>query len=124
MTFLDDKKEVKQMDFKTMTLMDEYVKIWDEVQRQLNVKGYLVTKGVIQDVTFIDVNVGRKRYYKEKKAKKEGKTIEYTPKQLAHIDKDGTFAVKGNLTGTQDLCDDGARGRRTTANHHLLLYIL
>ncbi|MBI4448531.1 hypothetical protein HY641_00700, partial [Candidatus Woesearchaeota archaeon] len=32
---------------------------------------------------------------KEKKAKKEGKTIEYTPKQLAHIDKDGTFAVKG-----------------------------
>ncbi|MBI4449100.1 transposase, partial [Candidatus Woesearchaeota archaeon] len=65
------------------------VKIWDEVQRQLNVKRYLVTKGVIQDATFIEASVGRKRYYKEKKAKKEGKIIEYTPKQLAHIDKDG-----------------------------------
>ena len=39
-------------------------------------------------------DLGRKRYQKEKKAEKEGKKIEYTDKQLAHIDKDATFSVK------------------------------
>lgn len=68
--------------------------VWNELQRQINDKGYTIKKGVIQDASFIEANVGRKRYYKEKKAAKEGKTIEYTEKQLAHIDKDGTFAVK------------------------------
>lgn len=68
--------------------------IWNELQRQINNKGYTIQKGVIQDASFIETDVGRKRYYKEKKAKKEGKTIEYTPKQISHIDKDGTFAVK------------------------------
>lgn len=69
--------------------------IWKDMQLQIIEKGYTFEKGVIQDATFIDARVGRKRYYREKKAKKQGKTIEYTPKQLAHIDRDGTFAVKG-----------------------------
>jgi len=70
--------------------------IWKELQRQLNDKGYKVKKGVIQDASFIEADVGRKRYYKEKQAKKKGEKIEYTKKQKSHIDKDGTFAVKNN----------------------------
>src|SRR3989344_5895233 len=71
-----------------------YRLIWDEVQRQINSQGYTIKKGVIQDASFIEADLGRKRHYKEKKAKKEGKTIKYTPKQLAHMDKDGTFSIK------------------------------
>ncbi len=39
----------------------------DEVQRQLSEKGY--KKGVIQDASFIEADLGKKRYYKEKKSK-------------------------------------------------------
>ena len=70
--------------------------IWDELQRQLDAKGYTIKKGVIQDASFVHADLGRKRYQKEKKAEKEGKKIEYTDKQLAHIDKDATFSVKNN----------------------------
>src|SRR3989338_1005934 len=48
------------------------IQIWAEVQRQLDDKGYTIQKGVIQDATFVEANVGKKRYYKEKKAKKRG----------------------------------------------------
>lgn len=68
--------------------------IWEELQRQLEDKGYKVRKGVIQDASFIEADVGRKRLQKEKKAKKEGKSVEYTEKQKKHIDKGGSFAVK------------------------------
>jgi IS5 family transposase len=68
--------------------------IWNELQNQLNKKGYEVKKGVIQDASFIEADLGRKRYYKEKKAKKEGKKINYTKKQKSHIDRDGSFSVK------------------------------
>jgi transposase, IS5 family len=70
--------------------------IWEELQKQLDVKGYKVKKGVIQDASFIEADLGRKRYSKEKKAKKEGKEIKYSEKQKRHIDRDGTFAVKNN----------------------------
>ena len=70
--------------------------IWDELQKQLDKKGYKVKKGVIQDASFIEADAGRKRIQKEKKAKKEGKEIEYSEKQKKHIDSDGTFAVKNN----------------------------
>ena len=73
---------------------DVQPKIWQELQRQLDKKGYALKKGVIQDATFIDAELGRKRYYKEKKAKKNGEQIIYTEKQKQHIDKDGTFSVK------------------------------
>lgn len=69
-------------------------KIWDELQRQLDKKGYEVKKGVIQDASFIESDLGRKRHYKEKKAKENGEKIEYTKKQKSHIDKDATFSVK------------------------------
>ena len=69
--------------------------IWKEVQRQLNSKGYKVKKGVIQDATFIESDIGRKRHYKEKQAKKKGKTIKYTDNQKNHIDEDASFTVKG-----------------------------
>lgn len=70
--------------------------IWDELQRQLDKKGYAIKKGVIQDATFIEADQGKKRIQEEKKAKREGREIEYTKKQKAHMDRDGTFAVKGN----------------------------
>jgi IS5 family transposase len=53
-----------------------------------------VKKGVIQDASFIEADLGKKRYRKEKKARKQGETVEYTDKQLQHIDKDGSFSVK------------------------------
>lgn len=70
------------------------VEIWAELQRQLDDKGYEIKKGVIQDASFIEADLGRKRYYKEKKAKKNGEKIEYTEKQKQHIDKDSSFSVK------------------------------
>ena len=70
-------------------------KIWDEIQRQLIDRGYDLKKGVIQDATFIESDQGKRRIQEEKKAEKEGKTIEYTEKQQAHMDKDATFAKKG-----------------------------
>lgn len=69
-------------------------RIWNELQRQLDEKGYKAKKGSIQDASFVDADAGRKRQYKEKQAKKRGEKIEYTPRQLAHIDKDGSFSVK------------------------------
>lgn len=68
--------------------------IWDELQRQLDEKGYKIKKGVIQDAAFIESDLGRKRHYKEKQAKKKGEIIEYTEKQKQHIDKDASFSVK------------------------------
>jgi IS5 family transposase len=70
------------------------VKIWAELQRQLVRKGYEVKKGVIQDASFIEADVGKKRYCKEKRAEKKGEKIEHTKKQEQHIDRDGSFAVK------------------------------
>ncbi len=69
--------------------------IWHELQRQLNAMGYTVKKGVIQDATFIEADQGKKRIQEEKKAEKENRKIEYTENQKAHMDKDGSFAVKG-----------------------------
>ena len=57
-------------------------------------KGYKIKKGVLQDAAFIESDLGRKRYYKEKQAKKKGEVIEYTEKQKQHIDKDASFSVK------------------------------
>ena len=71
-------------------------KIWSELQRQIHKLGYKVETGVIQDATFIKADPGRKRLQKEKAAKKEGRKITYTPKQLSHIDADGTFTAKNN----------------------------
>jgi len=70
--------------------------IWNELQKQLDNKGYELKKGVIQDASFIESDLGKKRHYKEKKAKKEGRKIEYTQKQKKHIDKDATFSIKHN----------------------------
>ena len=69
-------------------------KIWNALQHQLNQKGYAIKKGVIQDATFIEADLGRKRYYQKKKAEKRGEKVEYTHKQEQHMDKDGTFSVK------------------------------
>jgi len=69
-------------------------KVWNELQKQLDNKGLTVKSGIIQDATFIEADFGKKRHYKEKKAKKKGEEIVYTDKQKAHMDKDGTFAVK------------------------------
>lgn len=70
-------------------------KIWAELQRQLDEKGYRIKEGVIQDATFIEAEYGRARRAREKAAEKKGEPVEYTPKQRAHMDKEGTYAVKG-----------------------------
>lgn len=70
------------------------VEIWNELQRQLERKGYVVKTGVIQDASFIEADLGRKRHYQEKKAEKKGEKVVYSAKQLSHIDRDGTFAIK------------------------------
>lgn len=72
-------------------------RIWAELQRQLDEKGYVTKKGVIQDATFIEADFGKKRRQMEKKAEKEGRTIEYTEKQKAHMDRDGTFTIKSGV---------------------------
>jgi IS5 family transposase len=69
-------------------------KIWNELQRQLDTKGYTVKKGVIQDACFIEADQGKKRIQQEKRARREGKPMEYTEKQLQHMDKDGGYSVK------------------------------
>jgi len=68
--------------------------IWDELQRQLDEKGYVTQRGVIQDATFIEADFGKKRRQEEKRAEKKGEKIEYTAKQKAHMDRDGTFTKK------------------------------
>jgi len=68
--------------------------IWAELQRQLDDKGFKVKKGTIQDASFIESDLGKKRYSQGKKAKKKGETVEYSEKQLSHIDRDGSFSVK------------------------------
>lgn len=70
--------------------------IWNELQNQLDKKGYQVKKGVIQDATFIDADAGRKRLQIEKRAKRDGREIIYTERQKSHMDKDGTFTQKQN----------------------------
>ena len=70
--------------------------IWLELQRQLDAKGYAVKEGVIQDASFIETDLGKKRHYKEKKAKEKGEKITYTQKQKQHMDKDATFSIKNN----------------------------
>jgi IS5 family transposase len=69
-------------------------KIWDELQRQLDAKGYRVKKGVIQDACFIEADQGKKRIQQEKRARREGKPVGYTEKPLQHMDKDGGYNVK------------------------------
>ncbi len=97
--FLDFPKSVP--DFSTIWKIRERLKnagidnlIWNELQRQLDSKGYKISKGVIQDATFIESDLGRKRHHKEKKAKKNGEEINYTEKQKQHIDRDASFAIK------------------------------
>ena len=68
--------------------------IWAELQHQLDSKGFKVEKGTIQDAAFIEADLGKKRYRKEKKARKKGEMVEYTDKQKRHMDKDGSFSVK------------------------------
>ena len=90
--------------------------IWAELQRQLDAKGYKIKKGVIQDATFIEADLGRKRHYKEKKAVKNGKKkIRYTEKQKSHIDRDATFSVKHGQVhyGYKDHL-------KSDADHHLI----
>ena len=72
------------------------VKIWNELQRQLDEMGYKVQSGMIQDATIIKSDLGRKRNAKEKLAEQRGEKIKYTKKQLSHIDLDAKFTIKRN----------------------------
>ncbi len=69
-------------------------KVWTELQHQMDNKGLTVKSGVIQDASFIEADLGRKKHYEEKKAEKRGEKIDYSNKQKAHMDADGTFSVK------------------------------
>ena len=80
-------------------------KIWNELQRQLDEKGYKIKKRVIQDTTFIECDLGRKRHYKEKQAKKKGD-------KLAYHDK-GYFDKKLKAGNVEDMTmKRGTRARK------------
>ena len=68
--------------------------IWEEMQRQLDARGYRVKEGVIQDASFIEADLGKKRCHQEKKARRQGEPVRYTKKQRRHMDQDGGFSVK------------------------------
>ena len=68
--------------------------VWNELQNQLDNKNLKIKRGHIQDATFIESDLGKKRYSKEKKAMKEGKPVKYSEKQLNHIDADSSFSIK------------------------------
>ena len=68
--------------------------MWNELQRQLKRKGLKIREGHIQDAMFIESDLGKKGYSKEKKAEKEGRKVEYTEKQQSHMDKDISFSIK------------------------------
>ena len=68
--------------------------MWKKQQSQLDFFFLKVKKGHIQDATFIESDLGKQRHSKEKKAKKEGKQIGYTRKQLNHMDLDSSFSIK------------------------------
>jgi hypothetical protein len=50
--------------------------------------------GTFSNATFIESDLGKKRYSKEKKAMKEGKPVKYSEKQLNHIDTDSSSSIK------------------------------
>src|SRR3990167_6234778 len=55
--------------------------IWAELQRQLDTKDLIIKKGVVQDASFIEAPIRRQNV--------DG----LTPKQKAHVNKDGAFAI-------------------------------
>jgi IS5 family transposase len=71
-------------------------KLHQEFLRQINEKGYSFQKGVLQDATFIESDIGKNRQAKERKKRRRGKKIKLSSKQKSHIDKDATFSRKGN----------------------------
>ena len=71
------------------------VEIWDELQTQLDDQGFEIKSGVIQDATLIHSDIGKKRYNKEKKSKKNAgsENREELPSSI-QIDRDASFTVK------------------------------
>ncbi|OYT52773.1 MAG: hypothetical protein B6U72_07530, partial [Candidatus Altiarchaeales archaeon ex4484_2] len=63
-----------------------------EELQQLNLKGYEIKTGVIQDASFVEADAGRKRVQREKK----GRKIKYSDKQKQYMDRDGSFTAKNN----------------------------
>ena len=55
--------------------------IWQEVQNKLDNRGYKVEEGHIQDASFIEQDLGKKRYNHEKKAKELNSKIIKSEKQ-------------------------------------------
>jgi IS5 family transposase len=70
-------------------------KIQEELDRQICAKGFIVKKGVIQDASIIESDIGKHRKAEEDKNRKRGKTVKYTERQKSHIDKDASFVKKG-----------------------------
>jgi IS5 family transposase len=68
--------------------------IWEELQFQLSNLGFRIEEGTIQDATFVESQVGRKKQQNEKKARKENREVSYSSKQKQHQDNDAKFSVK------------------------------
>lgn len=68
--------------------------IWGEVQRQLDRKGYKVKKGVIQDASFIEADLGKTLYQREKKSGGTDESGSSSDAQRRHRDRDAGFSVK------------------------------
>ena len=50
-----------------------------------------VKTGVIQDASFVEADLGKKRYMKGKKARRKGEKVEYTEKQKQHLDREYSY---------------------------------
>ena len=65
-------------------------KIWEELQKQLDQKGYTIQKGVIQDASFIEADLGRRTFVKtlaRVKIKEVFKCFGFNSYQLVTLEK-------------------------------------
>jgi IS5 family transposase len=72
--------------------------IHEQFLQQVHENGYVVKTGMIQDATFIEADIGKKRQTEEQKKKKQNKEIRYSRRQKSHINTDATFSKKGAET--------------------------
>lgn len=65
---------------------------------QIHEQGYELKTGMIQDATFIEADIGKKRQTEEQKRRARNKEIRYSRRQKSHINIDAKFMKKGAET--------------------------
>ena len=78
--------------------------LWNELQRQIDEKGYTVMEGSIQDATFITSDPGQKRKKKDQEGegkKDKGLSKNVESKQVLEFDK-GLLDISNNIINIQE----------------------